>query len=266
MAQPFVPTQQPTSEQLQLLEKLKGSFLDAVSHELRTPLSSVLGFAEFLEDELGGPLSPQQHAFVTEILKGGRRLQELIDDLLSLSQLNSGAIRLLLQPTDLCQTIRDTAAIFRGEAEKRALSLSLSIPASTQPIPVDPDRIGEVIFQLLSNALKFTPPGGHVTVSLTEDVDGYTVAVKDDGIGISAADQARLFNRFFQANASSTRVAGGAGIGLALSKSLVEAHGGFIGCTSEPGRGTCFWFTLPKPRPSPPEFRVTFAPEGSPLQ
>lgn len=248
------------ASQLQALEKLKTAFLNAVSHELRTPLSSVLGFAEFLEDELAGPLVGQQHEFVGEILKSGRRLQELIDDLIEIAQLNAGALQLMRQPIDLRQTILDVAAIFRPEAARRNVSLALDVPEEGHAVEVDPDRIGQVLIQLLSNAFKFTNPGGHVVVRLVESAEAYVVSVEDDGIGISSEHQRQLFQRFFQADPSSTRQAGGAGIGLALSKSLIEAHGGLIGCESAPGRGSRFWFSLPKPVEELGSLRVTFAP------
>lgn len=232
-------------EKLREVDRLKNDFLNAASHELRTPLSSITGYAEFLEDEMGGPLTEEQSQYVAEIQRGGRRLQHLVDDLLDFARLEAGTFKLACQETDLRRLLETEVASLRPQAEEGNLTLSVTLPDGPQPIVLDAPRIGQVILNVVGNAIKFTPPGGRVEVVLMRQQDEMRIEVRDTGPGIAAAHLPRLFERFFQVDPSLTRSHGGTGLGLAISKSIVEAHGGTIGVDSSPGHGAIFWFNLP---------------------
>jgi PAS domain S-box-containing protein len=225
------------------LDQMKTNFVSAVSHELRTPLTGILGYAEFLEDEVAGALSPDQAGFVREIETGARRLESLIDDLLDFARIDSGTFRLQPQPFDLGDKAREVIGALQPQARKGAVTLDLAIAAEAAPIEGDPQRVGQVLFNLVGNALKFTSEGGAVTVSVTRVGQAMRCAVADTGPGIAPEDHEKLFRRFSQLEAGINR--GGTGLGLSIAKAIVEAHGGKIGVESTPGSGSTFWFTLP---------------------
>lgn len=230
---------------LQELDALKSSFISTVSHELRTPLATILGYGEFLDEGLGGMLSPEQKDFVSQILQGAKRLEVLVADLLDVARLESGGLRLDCQETDLAQKLREVAFSFLPLAHAKEISLRLDVPEEPCYLVFDGLRIAQVVTNLLANAFKFTPPGGQVVLRLTLDGSGARVEVRDNGVGISPEHHPYLFERFYQADPSSTRAHGGAGLGLPISKALIESHGGRIGVTSNGDRGSIFWFTLP---------------------
>ena len=231
---------------LQEVDRLKSNLVSAVSHELRTPLTSIVGYAEFLEDEVSGPLTPGQADQVHMIQAGARTLQRLVDDLLDFARLESGHFRLLRADADLGVGLQEVVDAARPAAAAARVSLTLSLPSTPVTLSVDPQRIGQVVANLVNNALKFTPPGGRVAVSLRATRDDATVEVADTGPGISAEHLPHLFQRFYQVDTGLTRARGGAGLGLAISRAIVEAHGGRIGVLSEPGQGSRFFFTLPR--------------------
>jgi hypothetical protein len=233
------------NERLQELDRLKNAFVSTVSHELRTPLTSIRGYAEFLEDGVAGPLSAGQAGFVAQIMAGARRLETLVDDLLDFARLESGTFRLNREPLDLGAKVSEVIASFGPQAREKQLSLVARLPEAPLTLQADPGRIGQVLINLIGNALKFTPQGGRVTVSLGAEGDQARVGVRNTGPAIPAEHQGRLFERFYQVDSSNTRRAGGTGLGLSISKALVEAHGGRIGLASAPEEGTTFWFSLP---------------------
>jgi PAS domain S-box-containing protein len=227
------------------INRLKADLVNAVSHELRTPLTSIMGYSEFLEDEVGGMLTPDQRAFVEQIQEGTRRLQRLVDDLLDFARLEAGTFALSLRTADLAQRLFETVESLRPQAKDKGVVLE-ALPAVTPClVTMDPGRIGQVLLNLVGNAIKFTPAGGRVTVKLLPVGDHVRVEVVDTGIGVAPAHQAQLFEKFYQVDAGATREAGGAGLGLSIARALVEAHGGQIGVTSERGHGATFWFSLP---------------------
>jgi PAS domain S-box-containing protein len=231
---------------MQELDHLKTNFVHSVSHELRTPLTSILGFAEFLEDELGGPLTDEQRQYVLEIVAGTRRLERLVDDLLDFARIEAGTFKLKCQTADLGEKVREVVASLTPQARQSRLDLSLALPDGELPIGMDPHRVGQVLINLINNAIKFTPAGGsiHVRVVAQDGAGGpYRIEVADTGTGIEPGDRQKLFKRFSQLDNAARK--GGSGLGLSISKVLVEAHGGQIGVESEPGRGSTFWFTLP---------------------
>lgn len=236
---------QAQNHRLQDLDALKSTFISTVSHELRTPLATVMGYTEFLEEQVGGPLTAEQRNFVSQIHLGAKRLEVLVDDLLDFARLESGSLRLNCQEGDLVQQLREVAESFRSLAREKGISLVLQLPEQPLVLHHDGLRIAQVLMNLLSNAFKFTPPGGEVRVVLTAEADAARVEVQDTGIGISREHLPNLFQRFYQVDPSSTRKHGGAGLGLAIAKALIESHGGGIGIQSQVNHGTTVWFTLP---------------------
>jgi signal transduction histidine kinase len=230
---------------LEEMDRLKRDFLNAASHELRTPLTSIMGYAEFLEDGIGGALTEQQHGYVSQIKDGAERLRRIVDDMLDFARLEAGTFQLTPQLTDMRALIQSEAASLLPQATEKGLSLELELPHAPVLLQADPRRVGQVLLNLLTNAIKFTPEGGRIRAGLSLKGDAVRVSVSDTGIGVAPDVQPRLFEKFFQVDPSTTREYGGAGLGLAISKALIEAHGGTIGLESEPGRGSTFWFTLP---------------------
>jgi PAS domain S-box-containing protein len=228
------------------LDQLKADFLNAASHELRTPLTSIKGYAEFLEDGVGGSLTPTQHEHVAQIQAGTQRLRRIVDDMLDFARLEAGVFQLQPLRTDLARVIEQEVASLRPLAVEKQVTLELQTPAADLALvaTVDPLRIGQVLLNLVGNAIKFTPAGGHVVVEALSRDGGVRVEVRDTGIGIPQECHQKVFEKFYQVNPSSTREHGGAGLGLAISRALVEAHGGTIGLTSAPGQGSTFWFHL----------------------
>src|SRR5438552_14427264 len=230
--------------------KLKDQFLANVSHELRTPLNSVIGFSELLltGQVEGAPLSDTQRDYLETISRNGRHLLQLINELLDLSKIAAGRMDLHLEPVPLDALFREAVDSVRAQLEARRHRLALE-PAD-QPVSVTADRgrVLQLLLNLLSNAIKFTPDGGLVTLAALVESDGrhVRVTVTDTGIGIAPQDQARLFQEFVQLDAAPSRRYEGTGLGLALSKRLVELHGGAIGVESALGKGSTFWFTLPR--------------------
>jgi signal transduction histidine kinase len=226
-------------------ECLQGAFVDNASHELRTPLTTILGLAELLEDGAAGPLNATQQAFAGEIKQAGRRLTDLIEDLLEMAQLQAGALKLLRQECDLRGLANEVADAYRPLAERDGLALIYTAPPHSVVVCGDERRLRKAAGHLMANALKFTPSGGRVAVSVALEPSIARLEVTDTGIGIEPAALMRLFTPFYQVDATMTRTHGGAGLGLALAKGLIEAHGGQIYASSEPGRGSRFGFTLP---------------------
>lgn len=224
------------------LDRLKTNFLNAISHELRTPLTSILGFCEFLIDGLEGPLTPEQGVFAEGIAEATGRLQRLVNDLLDLARLESGTFSLEMEPADLVGKTREIVRIFGPQLREADVKVRVSGPKGAQ-ILADSERIAQVLINFVSNAIKFSPRGGRIDIRYRREHAWLLCEVTDRGPGIATADIPRLFNRFSQLEAGSRKR--GAGLGLSISKALVEAHGGAIGVKSELGEGSTFWFRLP---------------------
>jgi signal transduction histidine kinase len=218
-------------------------FIALASHELRTPLTSVMGFLELLVDEDADPLTPEQRHFLGVIERNGERLQRLVGDLMVVARGDAGRLGLEKGDVDLGEVAADSVAAVAPLAAERGLELT--VRHDTLPVTGDRARLAQVVDNLLSNALKFTPPGGRVRVCAAV-VDGEAVLeVSDDGPGIAADDQARLFERFFRTEAAIANAIQGTGLGLAIAKMMVEAHGGGIAVESAPGAGATFRVHLP---------------------
>jgi PAS domain S-box len=240
------------NEKLKDLDRLKNAFISSVSHELRTPLASIMGYSEFLEDEVAGGLNSDQHVFVRQIVDGARRLQLLVDDLLDFARFDSGEFRMHPREADLAEKVQEIVDSLQPQAHDSDLFLEVQLPVSALPLAFDPERIGQVLLNLLGNSIKFTPRGGTIRVRVLAGPEDVRIEVQDSGIGILPEHQDKLFTKFFQIDPSTTREKGGAGLGLSISKALVEAHGGQIGVESQLGSGATFWFTLPLSLPASP--------------
>jgi PAS domain S-box-containing protein len=239
-------------EQLKEVDRLKTNFVNSVTHELRTPLTSIMGYAEFLEDGIGGKLTAEQLGFVQQLQEGAKRLERLLNDLLDFARLEAGTFRITKQSSDLSQKIREIVTSLMPQALEAKLQLEVRLPEAPLWAPMDAPRIGQVLYNLIGNALKFTAAGGRITVRAEERDDQVYCEVEDVGIGISPADIPHLFQRFTQLQGGLAKGVG-TGLGLSISKAIIDAHGGTIGVRSEPGKGSVFWFSLPRGTPHPGE-------------
>ncbi|NOK36033.1 histidine kinase [Corallococcus exercitus] len=238
---------------LKELDRLKSTFLGTVSHELRTPLASILGYSEMMAEGLAGPLNPEQLQYVRTIVEKGETLLSMISSLLDLSQIEAGRLRLSMAPVDPGYVIQTAVSSVLPQAQRKGLELEVRLPHTPQPrLAGDLDKLRQVVVNLLANAVKFTPAGGRVKVTLSDaamqqelGVPGYRISVEDTGVGIRAEEFERIFQSFYQVDGSSTREFGGAGLGLAIVKSLVEGHGGRVRVESEFGHGSRFIVQLP---------------------
>src|SRR6266576_767551 len=231
--------------------KSKDQFLSNISHELRTPLNSIIGFTDLLlTQELGPALSEQQRDFLETVARNGRQLLELINELLDLQRIAAGRMDLKPEDVELAPLLTEAAGSVHAQVEKHRHALVVTPPAQDLRVHADRGRVRQVLLNLLSNAIKFTPDGGRITLAAApvNGGDEARIAVSDTGIGIAAEDQAKLFKEFSQLDATASRKYEGTGLGLALSRRLVELQGGAIGVESEMGKGSTFRFTLPQGR------------------
>jgi len=228
--------------------KLKDQFLANVSHELRTPLNSVIGFSDLLLTMASpeSPLTDTQRDYLETIARNGRHLLDFINELLDLSKIAAGRMQLSLEPLALDALFREVADSVRAQLEARKHKLAIEPESETLLVTADRGRLRQVLLNLLSNAIKFTTDGGRITLSAQLAGDRVRVAVSDSGIGIAPEDQKKLFREFVQLDGSPSRRYEGTGLGLALSKRLVELQGGAIGVDSQLGKGSTFWFTVPR--------------------
>ena len=233
--------------------KSKDLFLSNISHELRTPLNSIIGFTDLLlTEELGPALSDQQRDFLETVARNGRHLLELINELLDLQRIAAGRMELKPEAVELEALLTEATSSVHAQVQKHRHTLVVTPlpPPAGLRVQADRGRVRQVLLNLLSNAIKFTPDGGRITVG-ARPVNGGSeirIAVTDTGIGIATEDQPKLFQEFSQLDASASRKYEGTGLGLALSRRLIELHGGRIGVESEMGKGSTFWFTLPQAR------------------
>jgi signal transduction histidine kinase len=204
----------------------------------------VIGFSEVLLDRLFGDLNEKQADYITDIHTSGRHLLSLINDILDLSKIEAGRMELQVGTVVISDVIESSVALMRERATRNGISLRLDVDQSAGAVDADERKLKQVLFNLLTNALKFTDRGGHVEVSATGTADGVVVSVRDDGTGIALADQARIFEEFEQAGSGGAQE--GTGLGLALSRRIVELHGGHLSVDSTPGEGSTFTFTLPR--------------------
>ncbi len=230
--------------------RLKSEFLANMSHELRTPLNSILGFSEMLFDEKPGPLNEKQKEYLGDVLASGRHLLQLINDVLDLSKIEAGRMQLATEPFALARLVEDTAATLQPLAAPRRIVLEVSADSEVGDVELDRRRVQQVLLNLITNALKFSPDGSVVDVNVRVDDDEVlAVSVRDRGIGIAAEDMPALFSAFHQVDSSAARRFPGTGLGLALSKRLTELLGGRIEVESAPGEGSVFTVKIPRRMP-----------------
>ena len=226
----------------------KSSFLAQMSHELRTPLNAIIGFSEILEDQTFGPLNERQSRYINHVHASGLHLLELINQILDLSKVEAGKMELYLSPVNISQLLESGIVMIMEKARKHGIKIDLHIEAelSGAGIQADEIKLRQIIFNLLSNAAKFTPDGGRVELFAWKEADELIISVSDTGVGIKREDRERIFEAFEQLDSSYTRRQQGTGLGLALARSLVELHGGRIWAESEgEGKGSKFTFTIP---------------------
>ncbi len=226
--------------------RLKSEFLANMSHELRTPLNAILGFAELLHDGLVAPESPEHDEYLGDILTSGRHLLQLINDVLDLSKVEAGKLEFWPEAVSLPQLIAEVTGILRTKVATGRVHVEAHVADEVDVVVADPARLKQVLYNYLSNALKFTPPGGRIAVSvLSEGPERFRLEVADTGPGIAPDDLGRLFADFQQLGAGHDRNAG-TGLGLSLTKRLVEAQGGAVGARSVVGQGSVFHAVLPR--------------------
>jgi signal transduction histidine kinase len=218
-----------------------------MSHELRTPLNAILGFASLMIDEIVGPVSPQHKEYLGDILTSGKHLLQLVNDVLDLAKIEAGKLEFHPERVDLARTIGEVASILRPTAASENIRVKAEVEAALGMMMIDPARLKQILYNYLSNALKFTREGGTVTVrAMSNGPAMIRLEVEDSGIGLAPEDISRLFVEFEQLASGGSNKYGGTGLGLALTKRLVEAQGGVVGVRSTLGKGSVFHAILPR--------------------
>ncbi len=237
---------QIASETAESASRAKSEFLANMSHELRTPLNAIIGFSEIMQREMFGPLGDRRYKeYSGDILSSGQHLLALINDILDMSKIEAGKLTLRPEPLDLTEIAEDVVRLVRTRAEAGGLTLAIEVP-DLPAVDADYRALKQILLNLLSNAVKFTPRGGRIEISAAARKDGRVrVSVRDTGIGIAEADLSRLAKPFEQIENQHSKTQQGTGLGLALTKSLVEGHGGVLEIDSRPGIGTTVSFSLP---------------------
>jgi len=227
------------------LDSLRRDLVAWIGHDLRTPLASLRVIVEALADGVVEDPATVQHYLQTAQHQIGS-LSALLDDLFEMAQIDAGGLKLDRQPNSICDLISDTIEAFTALARQRGVKLEGSASPDADPVVMDVQKVGRVLSNLLDNALRHTPAGGAVWVKASSTAECVRVEVSDSGEGISEEDLPHVFERFYRGEKSRSRATGGAGLGLAISAGIVEAHGGQIGAESTAGEGTRVWFTLPR--------------------
>lgn len=233
--------------ELRELDEAKTQFLSITSHELRTPITPIKTQLQLLLRGFYGDLNERQIKSLRMIERNTDRLNRLLGDLLEISRIQSGRLKLNITKQNLKEVIEETVDFMRPSADEKKISIETRLD-DVPDIEIDRDRIIQVLQNLISNAIKFTPSGGRVDISLKKYGDGAIISVKDTGVGMSREIREKVFEPFFQADDWKSRKIGGTGLGLTICKGIIEAHGGRIWCESEPGKGSVFHIILP-PKP-----------------
>jgi PAS domain S-box-containing protein len=232
------------NDELRALDRLKDEFVALVSHELRTPLTSIRGYLELVLDDSSGELTAEQRQFLNVVERNADRLQRLVGDLLFVAQVEAGSLALELGHLDAAEVGAEAVEAAKPAADQKDIELRLSGDSHAELVG-DRARLAQLVDNLVSNAIKFTPAGGQVDVAVRTDAVNVTIEISDSGMGISPEEQKRLFERFFRTAAATTQAIPGTGLGLAISKAIVDAHGGTIELQSSVGNGTTFRITIP---------------------
>jgi two-component system phosphate regulon sensor histidine kinase PhoR len=235
--------------ELRRLQRIRNEFIDNLSHELRTPLTTISLLAETAgRDAESAPRRLRDRIAKIEVETG--HLVQMLNELLDLSKIESGTVPLLLDDIDLVRVARASAERLRLLAERQGLHLAFEMPDHVTPVRGDEDRIGQVLINLLHNAVKFSPNGGEIVVGVREAENEIVVWVRDPGIGVPRADRARIFERFYKVDRARVRGRGGTGLGLSIARHVVQMHGGRIWVESEEGEGSTFSFSVPLASPA----------------
>ncbi|HEX2454671.1 MAG TPA: PAS domain S-box protein [Vicinamibacterales bacterium] len=230
--------------------RLKSEFLANMSHELRTPLNAIIGFAELMYKGKVGPLSPDHREYIGDILMSSRHLLQLINDILDLAKVESGMMEFRPEEVDAAQLTSDVRDTLRGLAAKKHLRIEIDVDEEVRTVVVDAGRVRQILYNYLSNAIKFTPAGGRIVVRITGDGPSlFRIDVEDTGVGIPPERLGRLFVEFQQLDSSAAKRYQGTGLGLALTKRIAEAHGGRVAVRSTPSQGSTFSAILPRTMP-----------------
>ncbi len=243
-------SQRESVQRLQELDRAKNAFISTVSHELRTPLTSITGYLELISEGEMGLLEPELEQGIAVVSRNAQRLQALVEDLLTLSEYDSDTVGLQLSAVDLASVVEEGHDALAPLLTRRRLSVELELGERVSLVSADREQLQRVVTNLLTNAVKFTPDGGRVSVSLKQTESGAVLTVTDTGMGIPEDEQDRLFSRFFRSTLSMTDEIQGTGLGLALCKSVIEAHGGTIALASVEGMGTTVTVDIPSAPPS----------------
>jgi signal transduction histidine kinase len=233
------------NQKVQEANRLKTEFVTVVTHELRNPLTSIAGYLDLLLEEEGHEGAEAREAYLQIVKRNADRLLELINDLLDLARLEAGKLELQRVPLDLEGLIQEVSGALRPQIEGKGQHLHLDLAAPLPVVTGDPERLTQILLNLVSNAYKYTPQGGSITVATRAERAGVCIAVQDTGIGLSSEEQQQLFTKFFRAQHPLVREVGGTGLGLAMARALVELHGGILTVVSAPGQGSTFNVTLP---------------------
>ncbi len=226
--------------------RAKSEFLANMSHELRTPLNSVIGFSDVLAEKVFGPLNEDQEQYVSDILDSGQHLLSLVNDILDLAKIEAGSMELSLAPVDLRRLVERTTQMFRERAIRSGVRLTGHVDPAIGHITADERRLKQLLYNLLSNALKFTPEHGEVRVEARRHGDDIELLVVDTGVGISPEQHDKIFQSFYQVDSTLSKHVQGTGLGLAVVQQIVSLHGGSVRLESEPGEGCTFFVLLPQ--------------------
>jgi signal transduction histidine kinase len=235
------------NEQVHTANRLKSQLLANISHELRTPLNAIIGFAELMHEGHTGIMSAPQQEFLGDILSSGRHLLQMINDLLDFAKIEANKMSFKPEVFDLGVLVEEARSVVHVSALKKRIRVVSAVSEAVGSVTLDPVRVKQVLYNYLSNAVKFTGEGGHVIIrAMPDGADDVRIEVEDTGIGIALADQGRLFAPFQQLDPSIAGHYGGSGLGLALTRRIVEAQGGSVGVRSTPGEGSVFHAILPR--------------------
>ena len=232
-------------QQIQFANNAKSEFVSLVTHELRLPMTSIKGYTDLINSGMAGPVNDQQRQFLDVIRRNLERMSALISDLSDINRIESGRMAFDLQDFELNRVVEDVVDNFRKQIVNRNQTIAVEIPEDLPPVHADPNRITQVVTNLVSNAHKYTPDGGTIIVRASFDDDSAKVAVIDTGFGISEDDQQKLFTQFFRSDNADVRAQNGWGLGLSIVRKMVEAQNGEIGFESVFGQGSTFTFTIP---------------------
>ena len=233
------------NQKLKEFNQLKDDFVSTASHELRTPLSIIMGAIRLVLDEIPGKIVDEQRDILTTAMESVNRLTRIVDSLLTISRIESGKLVLQATTVNICELIKSTVSDYKLLAHEKRLSLDCKVPKYGIDILIDPDKIKEILINLISNSLKFTPEGGWVKIACKKLKEEVQFSVQDSGVGIAKKDMPKLFDKFTQFGRKAGPGEKGTGLGLAIVKKLVEMHNGRIEVESKVGQGTSFTISLP---------------------